>query len=250
MVRWLFFDVGNVLVIDELYTVALWSTLLDSSRQRGLDTTIQTLMAERERLVIEEVDPVPFDTQGQRLLGAAGWQETKSRVNARFRNSWMEFNVPVPGWSAYLNGLKAQFRLAIAANQPRTCRDHLRHLEILDCFDLVGISEDHGISKPDQRFFLELLAEAECDADKAVMIGDRIDNDIAPAQRLGFRTIQVCYEPAGWWFPEATEVSEAYLASLRVAPARGCGPENIGMKADAIVRSVDQLVPALDQFSP
>ena len=61
MVQWLFFDVGNVLVIDELYTLALWSTLLDRSRQRGLDTTIQTLMAERERLVIEEVDPVPFD---------------------------------------------------------------------------------------------------------------------------------------------------------------------------------------------
>ena len=41
MVQWLFFDVGNVLVIDELYTVALWSALPDSSRHRGLDTTIQ-----------------------------------------------------------------------------------------------------------------------------------------------------------------------------------------------------------------
>ncbi len=35
------------------------------------------------------------------------------------------------------------------------------------------------------------LKEADCKPDEAVMIGDRIDNDILPAKKLGVKTVWV-----------------------------------------------------------
>jgi len=247
--KWLFFDVGNVLVVDELYNAALWTVLLESARVQDPDLTLQTLMTERERLVLDREDPTPFDTQGRNLLGSDGWEEAKKPVKERLRDSWMDLNVPVPGWAACLESLRGRFHLGIAANQPSTCRAHLQQLQLLEQFDIVGISDDLGLAKPHAPFFHALLAESGCQPHEAAMIGDRIDNDIAPAQRLSLKTIQVSHPPAEWWFPTRTEVTAAYLESLKIAPARGRGPANTDVRADAVVRSVEQFTEALDQLA-
>jgi FMN phosphatase YigB (HAD superfamily) len=35
------------------------------------------------------------------------------------------------------------------------------------------------------------LENAECKPENAVMIGDRLDNDIYPAKKLGFKTVHI-----------------------------------------------------------
>ena len=56
---------------------------------------------------------------------------------------------------------------------------------------LVLSSEEEGLEKPDERIFLRALGRAGCEPHEACMIGDRPDNDIAPAKRLGMRTIRI-----------------------------------------------------------
>lgn len=56
---------------------------------------------------------------------------------------------------------------------------------------LVVASAEEGVAKPDSEIFLRALKRAECLPGNAVMIGDRIDNDIEPANRLGMKTIWV-----------------------------------------------------------
>ena len=48
-----------------------------------------------------------------------------------------------------------------------------------------------GISKPDIAIFHRALAAAKCLPDNAVMIGDRLDNDIAPAKKVGMKTVWI-----------------------------------------------------------
>ncbi|MBT4503099.1 MAG: hypothetical protein HOC74_35530, partial [Gemmatimonadetes bacterium] len=156
MIKWLFFDVGNVLVVDELYNATLWTILLESARARNPAVTLQTLMTERERLVLELEDPTPFDTQGRNLLGSTGWEEAKNPVREQLRDSWMDLNVPVPGWATCLESLKGRFHLGIAANQPGTCRHHLQQLQLLEYFEVVGIVQSDSASEgamqtPDQQ---------------------------------------------------------------------------------------------------
>ena len=56
---------------------------------------------------------------------------------------------------------------------------------------LVISSAEEGVSKPDIRLFQKALEKADCKGENAVMVGDRVDNDVAPAKKLGMKTVCV-----------------------------------------------------------
>lgn len=56
---------------------------------------------------------------------------------------------------------------------------------------MIVTSDQQRIAKPDPRIFEAALQRADCPAERCVMIGDRLDNDIATAKKLGFKTIWV-----------------------------------------------------------
>jgi len=87
--------------------------------------------------------------------------------------------------------LKQKYKIGIIANQPTGTMQRLRNMGLIDYIDLVLSSDEEGIAKPDLRIFRLALERAGCSADSAVMIGDRLDNDIAPAKRIGMKTIWV-----------------------------------------------------------
>ncbi|MBR4040277.1 MAG: HAD-IA family hydrolase, partial [Clostridia bacterium] len=55
--------------------------------------------------------------------------------------------------------------------------------------DIVVASAEEGVAKPDKRIFEIALERADCKRSEAAMIGDRLDNDIVPANELGMYTI-------------------------------------------------------------
>ena len=57
--------------------------------------------------------------------------------------------------------------------------------------DIVLAPTEEGISKPNPEMFHRALIAANCWPDNAVMIGDRLDNDIVPAKRIGMKTVWV-----------------------------------------------------------
>ena len=81
--------------------------------------------------------------------------------------------------------------LGILANQPAGCRERLHLWGIEQYFDLILASAEEGLSKPDPAFFMLALQRAGCLPHQAVMVGDRLDNDILPAKKIGFKTVWV-----------------------------------------------------------
>jgi FMN phosphatase YigB (HAD superfamily) len=80
-------------------------------------------------------------------------------------------------------------KLGIVANQPQAARERLARAGIGDLFAYQGLSGLTGFSKPDPRAFqaaAEALGVVPVDC---IMVGDRIDNDVAPAKALGMATI-------------------------------------------------------------
>lgn len=108
-------------------------------------------------------------------------------------------------------------RLGLAANQPRATLAVLDRLGIGGYFDHREVSETHGYRKPDPRLFLRACADLGVEPPECVMVGDRIDNDIAPARLLGMTTIllrtgrHIGQEPRTWLevpHAEARDVEE------------------------------------------
>jgi len=92
---------------------------------------------------------------------------------------------------AVLKALAKKYSLGLVCNQPNETRDLLRKFGIEHLFKVIVLSEEVGVNKPDKKIFLLALSLAQCTPDQAVIIGDRLDNDVAPAKKLGMKTVHV-----------------------------------------------------------
>ncbi len=129
-----------------------------------------------------------------------------------------------PGLGPLLHALSGQgIRLALAANQPVRMLAALGGAGLLHLFAVHGISELIGLRKPDPRFFLHVADALGRPAEECIMVGDRIDNDIAPARALGMGTIRFAtgrhatQQPRTWL--ETPDATVHDLAGLQAALA-------------------------------
>jgi HAD superfamily hydrolase (TIGR01509 family) len=117
------------------------------------------------------------------------------------------------------------FRLGVAANQPVETAASVRQLGI--DLDLVGMSDEWGVAKPDPAFFSRIARELDLPPERIAYVGDRVDNDVRPARAAGMLAVFVRRGPWAWIQagrddpPEADLVLES-LAELPAAlrPAR------------------------------
>ena len=112
------------------------------------------------------------------------------------------YGVVLPEWdnsleklydSAYsvLSSLHGKYKLGVIANQTLGTQERLDNWGIGQFFDVVMASAEAGCAKPDLRLFEMALQKAKCDPSDAIMVGDRLDNDIIPAKKLGMKTVWV-----------------------------------------------------------
>ena len=77
-------------------------------------------------------------------------------------------------------------RLGAAGNMYAVHEDFLRpHV------DFVGSSERWGVEKPDTGFFAHVVDAAEAPPGEILYVGDRVDNDVAPALAAGLRAVRI-----------------------------------------------------------
>ena len=55
----------------------------------------------------------------------------------------------------------------------------------------MAASAELGVAKPNKLIFERAFELAGCQPQNSVMVGDRLDNDIAPAKSLGMRTVWI-----------------------------------------------------------
>jgi FMN phosphatase YigB (HAD superfamily) len=73
----------------------------------------------------------------------------------------------------------------------RHLRPVLARYGLLDRFDALLFSDEHGISKPNPRFFDLALERLEARPEEVVFVGDTPRYDVAPPRRLGWWVVQV-----------------------------------------------------------
>lgn len=83
------------------------------------------------------------------------------------------------------------YKIGIIANQNPGTTDRMKKYGLSEYLDLVIASAEAGIAKPDLGIFELALKRANCLLGNAVVIGDRLDNDIIPAKRVGLKIIWI-----------------------------------------------------------
>jgi FMN phosphatase YigB (HAD superfamily) len=87
-------------------------------------------------------------------------------------------------------------RSLVAGNQTERAGRFLRELN-LPC-DVLATSDEWGVGKPNVAFFDKLVAVSGHDRHEIAYVGDRLDNDIAPAAEAGLVTVWVRRGPWGY----------------------------------------------------
>jgi putative hydrolase of the HAD superfamily len=82
-------------------------------------------------------------------------------------------------------------RLGIIANQPTDILELLRIWNVDRFFDIKVLSSLVRMAKPSPEIFKLALMQASYDPENCVMVGDRLDTDISPANKLGMKTIRI-----------------------------------------------------------
>ena len=112
------------------------------------------------------------------------------------------FGVNMPKWESQyemlfddtelcLRVLSSKYKIGIIANQDYGTENRLINFGIRQYIDVIIASAEEGVAKPDKRIFELALNRTNCKAEHAVMIGDRIDNDIIPAKEMGMKTVWI-----------------------------------------------------------
>ena len=175
-IEWLFFDVGSTLMNEEKAYLHRFHDVADAVNEtfeKIYDMAI-TLYKENKK----------GDLEIMRLYGLS-------------KLKWYE--VLYADTFEVLDELSKKYKIGVIANQSLGAVQRLEQKGILKFIDLVIASAEEGVSKPDKRIFEIALSRAECNAENAVMIGDRIDNDIVPAKQMGMKTIWVKQGFGKYW---------------------------------------------------
>jgi FMN hydrolase / 5-amino-6-(5-phospho-D-ribitylamino)uracil phosphatase len=199
VIDWVVLDVGETL-IDETRVWATWA------RELGV-SPLTFAAALGFGLAQGRAHRSTFE-----LLGFPNWRSHAGAVDIEYGSFRPEDLYP-DALSCVEQLQAAGRRVAILANQPAR-----RHAELLALGlrpDVMAMSEELGVSKPDDAFFarsLELMGNP--DPRTVAYVGDRVDNDLVPSRRNGLRPIWLRRGPWGRLQQDTNSDAELVIWSL------------------------------------
>jgi HAD superfamily hydrolase (TIGR01549 family) len=192
-------DIGEVL-IDETRVWSTWADVLGIPRF--------TLMGAIGGAIARGGD----HRDAFALLGVDGWAAREPEVQAVYAGFRSEDLYPdaLPAVAA----LRASGRrVAVIGNQPARRREELLALG-LDV-DVVAMSEELGVEKPDPAFFTAVTERlGEPDPAAIAYVGDRVDNDVRPAAAAGMTAVWLRRGPWGVLGEDVSGAATLVVGSL------------------------------------
>lgn len=121
-------------------------------------------------------------------------------------------------WLWQVHGIPAILSSNAAPSQPR--RPALAAAGVADCFIACLISHERPFSKPDPRWYTDVLAAARrrhpnCQPADVVHVGDNLPNDVHGPRRAGMRAVWISSQP----HPDPTDPLVRVIPSITQLPA-------------------------------
>jgi putative hydrolase of the HAD superfamily len=184
-----FLDVGGPIYDDENFARAVIAALADLRREQGREPVAEADFRRVYDRVRERQHGSLRTALARELLGDESLREA---LHERTRRYWVHpVGTLYPDVEPFLKALHGKVRIGVLANQERPVVEALRRDGIAGYIDVWGVSAVVGHEKPSPELFEWALAQAGTGAARAVHIGNRLDTDVRPAQRLGLGTVWV-----------------------------------------------------------
>lgn len=168
---WIFFDMGFALIDESLAMEHRIREVIE-----GTDISYEQFV-KKKLFYAKQNLPADLETIKFYGLKKTAWHKEDERL--------------FPETIECLLQLHNRYKLGIIANQSLGSEERLERFGILKYIDVIIASAEEGVEKPDRRIFEIALERARCEPEKAAMVGDRLDNDIVPANEIGMYIIWI-----------------------------------------------------------
>ena len=192
-IKWLFFDIGSTLIDESIAyrkrietTVANTDISYDEFYRKMVEISKQNQDAYNSAVAVYGLNKVPWNSDDE---------------------------IVYPEAEECLRELSKRYKIGIIANQNPGSRERLEKMGLLKYIDIVIASAEEGVAKPDLRIFKAALSRAACKPEEAVMVGDRIDNDIIPANKIGMTTVWIRQGFGGYAELKTVEEQPDYIVN-------------------------------------
>ena len=190
-VRIIFFDIGDTLVCEDDAMRMRFAAQAATDEAKALGITAQMMYDDVAQAAKS------FQPLYRTMLKKYGFTESVPYTG--------EYERLHDGAIELLEALSKKYELGVIANQGDGLADRLKNWGIYKYFKVIVSSWDFQIMKPDLRLFEAALGQPGYSASQAAMIGDRLDNDVFPAKKLGMKTVWIRQGFGGMQTPRGSE---------------------------------------------
>ena len=186
MTEWVFFDLGWTLVDETRCHEVRAQQVCQILDELGIRLSPRQFLDLCEDAACDRASS-PF-LGALEALGLSAEQRASIMKDAPYDH---DGEVLYPGVADLLEGLHRGLKLGVIANQSEGTKRRLVSIGIRQHFDAILASAELGLKKPDPKIFASAASLAGFPGSNLAMVGDRIDNDIIPANAMGWTTIRV-----------------------------------------------------------
>ncbi len=185
------FDLDGTLVEYNRSFAAMLEATLDAE----VPDTVHETFSREVFVALESFESAPFRTAFATLAGDHDLEIDPDAAAATFREVELDSTRPVTGARTTLERASEHGRVGVITNGDGDLqRAKLERHELMGHLDAVVISNEVGVRKPDRAIFE--TATDRLSAPVHIYVGDRYEDDIAPAQAAGFVPVHVRHDDA------------------------------------------------------
>lgn len=193
--RFIFFDIGQTLIDEWNFIEYVDGIFLDTLNGFGSRIDIWNYRAIRDNVIrsrkIGNGDIQEVIIEVCKLISQPGYDRIiAKKLEPEIRKARRRLFRLYDDTIHTISILSRKYDLGIIANQSEDILDLLKHSNMNRFFKVNVISSEVKMKKPDLKIFLLALDLAACKPADCVMVGDRLDTDIYPANKLGMKTIR------------------------------------------------------------
>ena len=191
----IFFDLGQTLIDEWDYIAYFDQKFLEVLNGFGARIDQRNYHAIRDSIIrdrkIGHGSVKELVIEVCKLLSPPGYEKViASRLESQIRQGRRDLFKFFDDAEPTLQALSKYCQMGLIANQSEDILELLEKSGFDRFFRVKAISSSVKLKKPDSKIFELALREAGQNAEDCIMVGDRLDTDICPANNMGMTTIR------------------------------------------------------------
>ena len=189
MIKAIYLDAGGV-IIDESQFENSKAEMITRILNKHIEYTITDYWRDTEEAVYRFVSSTYEYVFCKNIKDIDICKMRYKEFKTEWRNSGWQYKT-MEYLENMLQVLSEKYMIGILGQYDETLKEFLKSKQLDKYFSFMETQEKYSITKPDPRYYIEVLKVAKLNPSDCLMIGDRIDKDIYPANVIGMKNIRI-----------------------------------------------------------